>query len=133
MANFSNSKSVAQLESEGTFYGIAHSKKNDTYFLVLLDEEGNQISSGSEGYISAPALEELLAIPAAQRDGIPGHFVISDIEIENEETGEVRELKMLHKKATLAPLVFGAKKKVSPTASKAVQSKVIKKPIDKVF
>lgn len=131
MGNFSNTQTVAKLEEQGVFYGIAHNKNKDTYFLVLIDDEGNQIQSGSAGYISAPALEELLAIPPAKREGIPGHFAISDVEIEDSETGEEKVLKMLHKQGTPAPLVFGGKKKAP--AKTAVLSKVVKKPIDKVF
>jgi hypothetical protein len=123
MSTFSNTQSVAQLANQGVFFGIAHNPNTGKYFLVQIDANGRQVGSGSAGSISGPCMEELLAIPANKRNGIPSHYLISDIEVEDEDTGEIRNLKMLHREAKLQPLLFGA-----PTvAQKPVQKTVAKK------
>jgi hypothetical protein len=139
MANFSNTQSVAKLEAQGIFYGIAHNPNTGKYFLVETDADGNQISSGSQGSISSTVMEELLAIPANQRNGIPTHYVISDIEVEDDETGEINTFKMLHKQGSMQPLLFGARKqtpvatKVTPKVTPKVVSKSPLKKVDEIF
>jgi len=131
MANYSNTKTVAKLESEGTFYGIASNPNTGKYFLVEIDAEGEQISTGSAGSISSTVMEEILAIPENQRNGIPTHYVISEMDGEDPETGEPTVFLMLHKQGKKAPLLFGARKQ-TPVATKVTPKVVSKSPLKKV-
>ena len=129
---FSNTKSLADVAKQGYYFNVAQSPKTGKYFLQLVDETGARISSESAGSISAPVMEELLAMTPAERATfkyipLDKGYQVSDITLEEEDDdGNIVEntFKMIHKSATLAPMLFGPKSKtVAKTAAKPVVKK----------
>ena len=127
---FSNTKSLADAAQEGYYFNVAQSPKTGKYFLQLVDESGARQGSDSAGSISAPVIEELLAMSPQERATfkyipLDKGYQVSDITVEEEdEEGNIVEntFKMIHKSATLAPMLFGAP---------AGPAKVVAKPVVK--
>lgn len=129
---FSNTQSLAEVAKQGYYFNVAQSSKTGKYFLQLVDKEGERVSSESAGSISGPVLEELLALPDSVKESmlhipLDKGYQVSDITLEEEdEEGNIVEntFKMIHKSATLAPMLFGPKSKtVATTAAKPVVKK----------
>lgn len=128
---FSNTQSLADVAKQGYYFNVAQSPKTGKYFLQLVDESGARISSESAGSISAPVMEELLAMTPQERATfkyipLDKGYQVSDITLEEEdEEGNIVEntFKMIHKSATLAPMLFGA----PAGPAKAVAKPVVKK------
>lgn len=129
---FSNTKSLADVAQKGYYFNVAQSPKTGKYFLQLVDESGARQGSDSAGSISAPVIEELLALPDSVKESmlyipLDKGYQVSDITIEEEdEDGNIVEntFKMIHKSATLAPMLFGPKPK---TAATTTAKRVVKK------
>lgn len=128
---FSNTQSLADVAKKGYYFNVAQSPKTGKYFLQLVDESGARISSESAGSISAPVMEELLAMTPQERATfkyipLDKGYQVSDITLEEEDDdGNIVEntFKMIHKSATLAPMLFGA----PAGPAKAVAKPVVKK------
>lgn len=128
---FSNTKSLAEVAKQGYYFNVAQNPKTGKYFLQLVDEEGERVSSESAGSISGPVLEELLALPDSVKESmlyisLDKGYQVSDITLEEEdEEGNIVEntFKMIHKSATLAPMLFGPKSKTVATTAKPVVKK----------